>query len=514
VPQLAPATGRKVANDVIPTRVGTRERARDLYSRLASLPRIWLLVPLGLWLAWWAGSAVASEGSRRTFAVSLAALAVGVPTVRAILGRHVRPGFIAVEAPVLLLLLSTLVFRGRSADELAYNPLDPAAQFRVLCVALALMLGAMALISRPHAAPSNGRLSSLPIRLFFLYVFVVFLGAPVSINLPLTAYRGIELLTGLIVMVGARRSVGDEAAERIGTVLYWFTIGLLLSVLIGCVVAPDLAITHLTNPEVPMVWQISGVVPSISSNGVGTLGVLTIFWSLARLRTLPSPTTLRRGLAYALAGLGVTSLIFAQYRTGYVAFVVGLLVYLLIGRKWVLATLVLMTVLWAITWGPSSLVKDAEPYALRGQTTERASELSGRVEFWTAAIPVWEQSPLIGKGLLTATRFEVLAPLGQTYTAGIHSTWVEALVGTGLIGLALLALSFLVTCKRAFVSALRSGDLVPVLLLAVLGVRTITGNTFEAFNYGAIIYLWLALSLPDNGERRYEPTSAPGLPGP
>jgi O-antigen ligase len=127
---------------------------------------------------------------------------------------------------------------------------------------------------------------------------------------------------------------------------------------------------------------------------------------------------------------------------------------------------------------------------------------------------VWQRSPLIGGGLLTATRFEVLAPLGDTYTAGIHSTWVEALVGTGLIGLALLSLSFLVTCKRALVTAVRSGDLVPVLLLAVLGVRTITGNTFEAFNYAAILYFWLALSLSDDGERRYEGASVPGRPGP
>jgi hypothetical protein len=446
--------------------------------------------------------------------LSLAALAVGVPTVRAILGRHVRPGFIAVEAPVLLLLLSTLVFRGRSADELAYNPLDAAAQFRVLCVALALMLGALALISRPHAAPSSGRPTSLPIRLYFLYVVVVFLGAPLSLSLALTGYRGVELLTGLIVMVGARRSVGDEAADRIGTILYWFTVGLLLSVWIGYVVAPDLAVGYLTNKEVPIDWQLSGVVPSISANGVGTLGVLVTFWSLARLRTLPSLSTVQRRLAYAVAGLGVSSLLFAQYRTGYVAFVIGLLVYLLFGRKWVLATLVVMVVLGAIVMGPSSLVKDAEPFALRGQTTEQASELSSRVEFWTAAIPVWQKSPLIGRGLLTATRFEVLAPLGFTDVSAIHSTWVEALVGTGVIGLALLGLSFLVTFRRAFVRALRSGDLLPVLLLTVTAVRSITGNTFETFGHQALIFLWLALAMPDEEQQGYEVVPTTGGPEP
>ena len=111
--------------------------------------------------------------------------------------------------------------------------------------------------------------------------------------------------------------------------------------------------------------------------------------------------------------------------------------------------------------GPSSLVGEVEPYALRGQTPEEARELSSRLDYWSAALPVWRESPLIGKGLLTGTRFEVLAPLGLTFTSGIHSTWVEALVGTGVIGLALVSLSFLITFKRAFVLALWSGDLVP-----------------------------------------------------
>jgi O-Antigen ligase len=498
----------------MPTRSRTRNRALELRARLSTHSRFLLLAPLGVWLAWWAGSAVASEGPRRSFVLSLAALAIGVPTLKVVLGRRIRRGFIAVEVPVLLLLVSTLVFRGRSADELAYNPLDAAAQFRVLCVMLALMLGVLALISRPYAAPSNGRLTSLPIRLYCFYVFVVFLGTPLSINLPLTAYRGVELLTALVVMVGARRSVGDEAADRIGAVLYWFTVGLLLSVWIGFIIAPDQAQSTILSTTAPLGWQIVGVWPSFAANGVGSLGVLVTFWSLARLRTLPSPTIFGRGLAYATAGLGVASLILAQYRTGYVAFVVGLLVYLCFGRRWTLVAIVLLAVLGVVAMGQSSLVKEAEPYALRGQTTEQASELSSRVDYWSASIPVWEESPLVGKGLLTATRFEVLAPLGDDYTSGIHSTWVEALVGTGLIGLALLTLSFLVTCRRAFVRAVRTADLVPVLLLAVLGVRSFTGTTFEILSYQAIIYLWLALSLPDEGDRRYEPTSALGRSGP
>jgi hypothetical protein len=481
------------------TQLDIRARGQRLNDALRRL-KAWVLIPVGLWLAWWAGSAVASGGPRRTFALSIAALAVGFPTVRAVLGRHVRAGFLAVEAPVLLLLFSTLVFRERSADELAYNPLDAAAQFRVLCVALALMLGAIALISRPHAAPSNGRLTSLPIRLYFLYVVVVFLGAPLSLSLGLTGYRGVELLTGVIVIVGARQSVGDEATERIEAVLYWFAVGLVLSIWVGVILSPGETVHTATGSPLP--WVITGVVPAIAANGVGTLGVLLFFWSLGRFRILPSTTNLQRRLSYFLAGLGLASLIFAQYRTGYAAFVVGLLVFLFVGRKWLLATLLLLVVIGVVAANPSGIGADVEPFALRGQSIERASELSGRTAFWRAAIPVWEKSPLIGRGLLTGTRFEVLAPLGLPYISGIHSTWIEALVGTGLIGLVLLSLSFLITFRRALFRALRTGDLVPVLLLTVVAVRTYTGNTFETFGYSAMIFLWIAASLTDQVPER------------
>jgi O-antigen ligase len=481
-----------------------RERARVRLNAVRSLPRWWLLAPVGVCLSWWAGSAVASGGSRQTFAVGLAAVSVGVPTLRAILGHRVRAGFIAVEVPILLLLLSTLVLRFRSADELAYSPLDPAAQFRVLCVALAMILAAVALISRPLAVPSNGRVTSLPIRLFLLYVVVVFLGAPQSFSLALTGYRGVELLAGVMVVVGARHLVGDEAVDRIGAVLYWFTVGLLLSVWVGYVVAPHQAIVYLATQEAPIPFQIRGLFPAVSANGVGTLGVLLTFWSLGRLQSVSSLGRFQRMLGYAIAGLGVISLVLAQYRTGYGAFIVALLVYLLLGRRWLLATLVLMVVTAVIATSPSTFLAQAEPFLLRGQSTEQASELSSRVDFWTAAIPVWEESPFIGRGLLTGTRFEVLAPLGFTYTSSIHSTWVEALVGTGLIGFALLMLSFLSACKRAYVRALRSADLVPVLLLTVLGVRSFTGNTFETFSHQAVIFLWLALALSDERERTQE----------
>ena len=133
------------------------------------------------------------------------------------------------------------------------------------------------------------------------------------------------------------------------------------------------------------------------------------------------------------------------------------------------------------------------------------------MEWWEASIPVWQRSPLVGRGLLSGTRFEVLARLGLRDTGGIHSTWVEALVGTGLIGLGLLAAMLLMCLRRALRLALdRRGAILPLLLLVVLSVRSITGNSFESFQgLETVVFLWLALSLGDGGRVwRQEPEPA------
>jgi O-antigen ligase len=455
---------------------------------------ITLLVPVSVALAWWMGAVVAGGGRRLTVALALTGIGL-LALLAALAAPRLRYGALTVELPVVLLVLGTLVLRGRSSEELAANPLDPAGLFRVACVGSAGLLGLAALLS--STASASRRLTSLPFRLYLGYVLVVFAGVPLSVNQPLTAYRGVELVAALLVFLAAWRRVGDEATGRIESTLYWCTVGLVSSIWLGVALVPSKAILPLADEAIPIQYNLVGVFPSLASNAVGTLGIILTVWSLARMRA-SAAGRLRPRIAYPLAALGFVTLVFAQYRTGYVAATISILLLLLLRRKWGLAGALTMIVAAALVWKPS-LVLTAEPYVLRGQTATQAQELSGRVSWWEAALSVWRESPLIGKGLLTATRFEIFARLGSSTTAGLHSTWMEALVGTGLVGLALLALSFLVSLRRALLEALRPhGWVVPAVLLAVIGVRTLTGNTFESFQYEALIFLWLASSLRDD----------------
>jgi O-antigen ligase len=470
-----------------------------------------LLLPLGL-LVWWIGRAVGLGGTQQAIALVVAGVVLVIVVGGVLIARRVGHGALALELPVVLLLLSTLVFRQRSAVDLAGDPLDAAAQFRVAAVGLAALLGIFALVWGQGAGLK--RVTTLPFRLYALYVLVVFAGAPGSVDPPLTAYRGAELVAGLIVLAGARRKLGEQAVPRIEATLYWFCVVMLVAAWANVVLYPDDAIIRLANPAIPIEWQIQSVYPSIAPNGVGLLGVIVAAWSPARIRQGVGQAGLRWPVAYLLAGVGTFTLIAAQYRTGYVALPAALAIYVLVRGKKVLATILVGTAVSVAIWAPTA-TKEAQPYLLRGQDVEQIGDLSRRTEYWRHALPIWEQSPLIGRGLLTASRFEVLAPLGLQYTAGIHGTWPEALVGTGVIGTALLALVFLITVGRAIREARGAGRVAPLLLLTVLAVRSVTGPTFESFHYTALIFLWLTLSMEDIRGRRPAdeepaPTPSPG----
>ena len=220
--------------------------------------------------------------------------------------------------------------------------------------------------------------------------------------------------------------------------------------------------------------------------------MIAAVWSVTRV----DAGRLGRKLGYAIAGFSVATLIASQYRTGYLALVVAAAVWLWVRRRWGWLTVVVGATLAGILFAFQALVA-VSPYVLRG-TAEQAASLSGRLGWWSAAIPVWESSPIIGRGLLTGTRFEVLEPLGLTTTSSIHSTWVEALVGTGLVGVTLVLACLVFLFMRAIREA-RSplGWKTPLMLLVVLTVRSFTGSTFESFAYLAVVFLWLASSVEE-----------------
>lgn len=483
----------------------TRIRELPHLARLIVVRHPWLLLLPVLLLAWGAGYALATGGTLARLAIAVA-LALMAATILGPARHYLRTDLAAVELPALFILLSEVVLRQRDAQSLASDPLDTAGLFRVGCLGLAAILGTLALTS-PAREREGRRITTRPFRLYCLYVAVVFIGAPLSINLPLTAFRGVELLIGLLVVMGAYRRAGQEAGMRLLSLFYWYEVASAVAIWLGALLVPGNALIHIDSPF-PI--QLHGVFPLVSANGTGMVGATIGLWSLAMLLSPQDRGAAKRGTLVFLTVMGFATLALAQYRTGYIATAAGLFVLLALRAKaaafWVLMVGVLVAVLWS-----GAIAEIASPIWQRGENEEVLSNLSGRIDYWQNALPVWEESPLFGRGLLTASRFEVLAELGATYTSTIHGTWVEALVGTGLIGLSLLAASFLLTLFRAIKEALRpSGLIVPLLLLTIFAVRSITGASFEIGGSGSLLLITIALLFSDPPPARRHRISAAG----
>lgn len=444
-----------------------------------------------------AGVAVSVGGLARILTLVLACAFFLTSILPLLVKRHIKNGYMVVEVPVTILLLSTLVFRQRTADTLAQDPLDAAAIFRVVFVGIALFLALVSLTSPSEVdAEERQALKARPFTLFALYIAIAFIGTRFAVQPLNVVYRVFELIGGWLVLMAARHSLGRAAFPRIETTIYWYSVVLVGVVWLNAVIFPSEAVTS-TMGESPLPYQLGSVMPAISSNSVGFLGAVVGLWSLGYRLTPHRQYGPRPRVAAFMAGVGFLTLIAAQYRTGYAAAAAALVVLCIVRGRQVLAALLVVGALIVTFWG--SVLLEAQPYLLRGETAESAAELSGRIYWWEKAIEVWKESPIVGKGLLSATRFEVLDEIGASGTSTIHSTWIEALVGTGVVGAALLAASVLVAWRRSIAEGLRrDGRIVPALLMTLLVVRSLTASTLGIFGPEVLLLLSISLTLPDS----------------
>jgi hypothetical protein len=444
-----------------------------------------------------AGVAVSVGGLARILALVLACAVFLSSIVPFLVKQHIKHGYMVIEVPVAILLLSTLVFRQRDADTLAQDPLDAAAIFRVAFVGIALFLALVGLTSPSNVDEEERRsLRARPFTLFALYIAVVFVGTRFAVQPLNVVYRGFELIGGWLVLMAARHSYGRAAFPRIETTIYWYSVGLVAVVWLNALIFPSEAVVS-TMGESPLPFQLVSVMPSISANSVGFLGAMLGLWSLGYRLTPNRQHGPRPRVAAFLAGVGFLTLIAAQYRTGYVAVAAALVVLCFVRGRQVFAALLIVGAVVVVFWG--NVLLEAQPYLLRGETPEGAADLSGRIYWWEQALEVWRESPIVGKGLLSGTRFEVLAQIGADETSTIHSTWIEALVGTGVIGASFLAASLLVAWRRSIAEGLRRhGRIVPAMLITLLVVRSLTASTIGVFGPEVLVLLSIAVTLPDS----------------
>lgn len=373
--------------------------------------------------------------------------------------------------------LSTLVYRERTTDSISGNPLDSAGLVRVAFLALA-GLGALRVLRE-----ATGPRVPIPLRFFGLYVVTVLPGIVVAVQPGIVAFRFVELAVVFVVTMALSHVFrGGDVPIRFVVLA---TCLLCLMVGAGLVLSPGRALVPSRGGLVG--FRLEGVFPSQSANTVGTFGVLLFAYGIVRSRRL-----MWVGLALVFA---------AQYRTGYIATIVVLAVYLA-ARKGPVGKVVLIA---CIGLAPHLMSNSSvQEVWTRGQSQQEISGLNSRKLWWEESLKVASRSPIVGTGLSSGTRFEALAGIGRGETSTVHSTWVEAYTGTGVVGLAFLAMAFLTAFAQAIQLHRRRGDVLPLLLLTAIGVRSLTGTTIELASVVLLVFLACVIRLDrDVSQPRY-----------
>ncbi len=332
----------------------------------------------------------------------------------------------------MLAFASALVFRIRTVNDIASDPLDAWAIYRVvvdMLVAFSL-LGILA-VRRIHWLGSmfRGVIGALTI-----FGLVEVASTVWSVYPSWTLYKSLEYLADVALLAAILESVSSIKDYRKFFNWTWALYGvLLLSVWMGAVIWPNAALHgQYVGRGAELGLRLEGVLPALSSNDVGTFAGIIVLICLARL--FPTSNERFRKLWYLfLLGAGLVTMVLAQTRTAFAGLLLGVFIVLIYskrGRLGAMFALVIAPIVALFTMG--GLIWS---FMERGQTEAQLATLSSRAQWWAFAWQTYLERPLTGFGAYAAGRFAVLAKLGMVGTSTLHSDYLDIIAGTGIWGL-------------------------------------------------------------------------------
>jgi len=219
----------------------------------------------------------------------------------------------------------------------------------------------------------------------------------------------------------------------------WVLVGVqLLTVWAGAVIWPDRAFLH-TDGLIPV--RINGVLPSLDQNEVGEYGAVLAIVALSRL--LGPRRGQGRIFHWLLFGFGLVTLAASQTRAAIAGFLLGSVLVLFFSKRFrVIAFLGLAVVLIFAATNASDLGRKLWE---RGEDPEAVQGMSGRLAVWESGWTKVSERPLTGYGAYAGGRFVVDELPGLPSGANVLNFYLETVLGTGVCGLALLAVALLGT---------------------------------------------------------------------
>ena len=334
-----------------------------------------------------------------------------------------------------IIFISGLVFRKRTASEGMEAPVDSAAVFRIGCVGLVgLVLLCQLFLKKVDWLGSvfRGIVGGL-----IVFDLMALFSTVWSVYAAWTFYKAVEYgvdVCMLAVVIYMCRKTDDWKKFFDWT---WVLYGVMLAnVWVWAILDPQDGLLKggiygVAGIGGLGVW-LQGIFPDVSSNQIAEYAACLAVVALCRLLPLNRQREKTTWYVFLFLASFVT-MIFAQTRSAVAGFCVAVfLIYLLSSRVKQGAAIVIGSLVGIIATGFGDIIFD---YLKRGQSANQLESFSSRLEWWEVALQKFSLYPFTGLGMWAAARFGVLAKIGFTQTATIHSDWVEIIVGTGAWGL-------------------------------------------------------------------------------
>lgn len=339
----------------------------------------------------------------------------------------------------LLVFLSGFQFRFRDTQAAAGAAVDSWALYRIALMAVtAFALGVRLVLRR---VPLAGYVSRGLVGVLTIYAIICAASTLWSVYPTWTLYKSLEYLVDIALLASILATFAS--AEGYKTILDWtWTLDglLLISVWLGAWLRPGEAF----QPSPGLIGvQVYGILPQIDANGVGHLSAILSIVALSRLLLRPPGKTGRAfyGLVFTL---GLATMAVAQTRSAILGFLVGLALLLYFSRRRRATVFVIVTVVLLFSLTSARVL--TEEYFRRGQNSELVGSLSGRTTWWESGWQEFVKHPWMGMGAYTA-RFTVLEKMGDLDASTVHNTYLETVLGVGILGLIPLIAVFLWTWR-------------------------------------------------------------------
>ena len=213
----------------------------------------------------------------------------------------------------LVLFLSGLSFRARTASEISESPVDAFALYRIACVGIvALILFVRLTLRKTNWVPS---LFSGVLGVFALYPLYSLLSTVWSVNATWTIYKSCEYLVDLSMVAAVTATVESTAEYRKLVNWSWTLLGsLIVTSWLGAVIDPtDALFGDPTSHLAAMHIRLLGLVPVVSYNDLSEIAAILGLVALCRI-FLDEESQHKKTRLWCLFGVAIVTLVVTQTR--------------------------------------------------------------------------------------------------------------------------------------------------------------------------------------------------------